>query len=252
MSREGAAFRQVISRSGSRFITELTLDEVGKRPSMDYRMFLKREGKVVSPWHDVPLLNKDNSFNMIVEIPKFTRAKMEIATSEVGNPIKQDVKKGKLREYSWGDMCFNYGALPQTWEDPEHVNPYTGAGGDNDPVDVIDIGSIQYPMGAVVKVRPLGVLAMVDDGETDWKVVAINTEDPLAHLIHSLSDVERLQPGVLSSFREWMRLYKTTDGKPENHFAFDGQYQGVPFTVDMIAETHKDWKKLVDGGRREL
>ena len=24
----------------------------------------------------------------------------------------------------------------------------------------------------------LGVLAMIDEGETDWKVIAINTEDP--------------------------------------------------------------------------
>jgi inorganic pyrophosphatase len=29
------------------------------------------------------------------------------------NPIKQDVKNGKLREYNYGDMVFNYGALPQ-------------------------------------------------------------------------------------------------------------------------------------------
>lgn len=37
--------------------------------------------------------------HMITEIPKFSRAKFEIATGEAFNPIKQDVKNGKLREY---------------------------------------------------------------------------------------------------------------------------------------------------------
>ena len=62
---------------------------------------------------------------------------MEIATGEPFNPIKQDTKNGKLREYTWGDMMFNYGAMPQTWEDPEHITEGTGCKGDNDPIDVV-------------------------------------------------------------------------------------------------------------------
>lgn len=50
------------------------------------------------------------------QIPKWTRKKFEIATGEEFNPIKQDTKNGKLREYTYGDMLFNYGAFPQTWE----------------------------------------------------------------------------------------------------------------------------------------
>ncbi len=34
---------------------------------------------------------------MIVEVPRWTNAKMEISKEEPFNPIKQDVKKGKLR-----------------------------------------------------------------------------------------------------------------------------------------------------------
>ena len=29
------------------------------------------------------------------------------------------------------DMLFNYGAFPQTWEDPKHVSEDTGCPGDN-------------------------------------------------------------------------------------------------------------------------
>jgi inorganic pyrophosphatase len=35
--------------------------------------------------------------NMIVEVPRWTNAKMEISKNELLNPILQDTKKGKLR-----------------------------------------------------------------------------------------------------------------------------------------------------------
>lgn len=35
--------------------------------------------------------------------------------------------------------------------------------------------------GEVIKVKVLGVLAMIDEGETDWKVIAINVDDPEAN-----------------------------------------------------------------------
>ena len=45
------------------------------------------------------------TYNFICEIPKWTRKKMEIATREIYNPIKQDVHNGRLREYLWGACC---------------------------------------------------------------------------------------------------------------------------------------------------
>lgn len=53
----------------------------------------------VSPWHDIPLHLGDGVFNFVVEIPKESSAKMEVATDEQHTPIKQDTKKGKLRYY---------------------------------------------------------------------------------------------------------------------------------------------------------
>jgi len=58
-------------------------------------------------------------------------------------------------------------------------------------VDVVEIGSKALKMGSVYKVKPLGVFAMIDDGELDWKVVAINSEDPKAALVDDVEDVER-------------------------------------------------------------
>lgn len=124
----------------------------------------------ISPWHDIPHKNENGSFNMLVEIPKWTRRKFEIATGELFNPIKQDVKNGVLREYAWGDQCWNYGCIPRTFEDPKVRHPLTGFLGDADPIDVIDVGIKQWGVGSIVAVKLIGVLAMIDSGETDWKV----------------------------------------------------------------------------------
>lgn len=39
--------------------------------------------------------------------------------------------------------------------------------------------------GQVIQVKVLGILALIDEGETDWKVIAINTDDPDANKLHS-------------------------------------------------------------------
>ena len=52
---------------------------------------------------------------------------------------------------------FNYGFLPQTWEDPAlNMTELPGGGaaaGDNDPLDVMELGSKAFPVGSVVQVR---------------------------------------------------------------------------------------------------
>ncbi len=94
---------------------------------------------------------------MVVEVPRWTNAKMELNLAEKLNPIKQDVKKGKLRFVA---NCFphkgyiwNYGAFPQTWENPAHTDPSTKCKGDGDPIDVCEIGHKVHERGAVVPVK---------------------------------------------------------------------------------------------------
>uniref|UniRef100_G1N310 inorganic diphosphatase n=1 Tax=Meleagris gallopavo TaxID=9103 RepID=G1N310_MELGA len=136
-----------------------------------------------------------NFLNMTLEIYCGTirllillKPQAHIATEEPLNPIKQDTKKGKPRYvaniFPHKGYIWNYGALPQTWEDPNHTDNITGCCGDNDPVDVCEIGSKVRSSGEVVQVKVLGVLALLDEGETDWKIIAIGVDDPEAQKIH--------------------------------------------------------------------
>lgn len=177
---------------------------------------------------------------MVVEVPRWTNAKMEISREEPLNPILQDVKKGALRYvanvFPHRGYIWNYGALPQTWENPRHVDASTQARGDNDPVDVLEIGQRVASRGDVLPVKVLGAIALLDEGETDWKLLAIDTRDPLAAELRDVGDIETHFPGLLKATVEWFRLYKVPDGKPQNQFAFGGEAKDAEFAHKVIDE----------------
>ncbi|NP_001279524.1 inorganic pyrophosphatase-like [Callorhinchus milii] len=233
-------------------------EERGCRNSLSYRMFLKNsEGVYISPFHDIPLYAdpSQNVFNMVVEVPRWTNGKMEIATKEPLNPIKQDVKKGNLRFvaniFPHKGYIWNYGALPQTWEDPKHKDESTNCNGDDDPIDVCEIGTKVCSTGEVIRVKILGTLALIDEGETDWKLIAINVEDPEANCFNDICDVKRLKPGYMEATVDWFKRYKVPDGKPENQFAFDANYKDKEFAHAVIKSTHEFWKKLIMNKSKE-
>ena len=185
---------------------------------------------------------EEGILNCLIEIPKNTKPKMEVAIKEQKNPIAQDMKKGKLRDYH-GPIFWNYGMLPQTWENPHVVHPETKCAGDNEPVDVVEIGADAIAQGAVEPVKVLGVLAMIDDRELDWKVIASRTADPLAQELKDISDVEAKCPGVISGIRVWFRWYKTPDGKPLNAFGYEERALDKKRDTEVMAETHEAWKQ---------
>lgn len=45
-----------------------------------HRIYIEKDGIVVSPFHDIPLYANDQQtvLNMVVEIPRWTNAKMEV------------------------------------------------------------------------------------------------------------------------------------------------------------------------------
>ncbi|TMW58296.1 hypothetical protein Poli38472_011884 [Pythium oligandrum] len=216
----------------------------------DYKYLFKNDkGEVISPWHDIPLHpeNNDKLFNFVVEIPKGIAHKMEVNKEEKHNPIMQDTTHHgtRGRNYLYGVPFFNYGLLPQTWEDPS-VKDSKGDGGDNDPLDVIEIGNDQLPMGSVNPVKVLGSLELVDQGEVDHKIIVISVNDPDADRINSTDDLKKVKPGVLEAVIDWLKNYKIPEGKSVNEFSRE-----TPTTPDeavtIISATHERWQKLKSG-----
>jgi len=131
------------------------------------------------------------------------------------------------------------------------VDENTSVAGDNDPLDVVEIGGKIHPRGAVIQVKILGVLAMIDDGETDWKVFCIDVNDEDASKLNDIADVKTHKPGLVEATVEWFKYYKVPDGKPVNEFAFNNEAKDKAFAVSVIQQTHEQWLKLMKSPENE-
>ncbi|SPO06497.1 related to IPP1 - Inorganic pyrophosphatase, cytoplasmic [Cephalotrichum gorgonifer] len=231
----------------------LRLREVGARNTLDWRVWLLRDGKPISFWHDVPTYPDESNHqvvNMVVEIPRWTNGKLEIKRDEPLNPIFHDEKKDLPRfvENVWPHKSypFLYGSVPQTWESPNFDHEFTNFPGDNDPVDIIDIGDNVGYVGQVKQVKVLGGLALNDGDETDWKVLAIDVNDPLAPLVNSVEDVEKYRPGLTKTYYDWFTYYKVARG--DDVIPIVGEkWQEKAFIIDVLEDSHGFWKELVGG-----
>ncbi|MCA1178101.1 MULTISPECIES: inorganic diphosphatase [unclassified Pantoea] len=89
----------------------------------------------------------------------------------------------------------NYGSLTQS------------LGGDGDPLDVIFYTRAPLQPGTLIKLRPIGVLKMIDGGEVDDKIVAVPTSkiDPTYDDIKEMSDLPKMEQERLQAF---FRVYK--------------------------------------------
>jgi len=206
----------------------------------------------ISPWHDLELYPSGGAagvVNFMCEIPKGVTAKLEVQKKVANNPIMQDTKKGKLRYYTYGPTFFNYGMLPKTWEDPAKKG-FNGTVGDNDPLDVMEVGSKPFKVGEVRQVKVLGDLELIDQGELDHKIIVIDVNDPLASRLTNAADLTTVMPGVLEKLVEWLKMYKTTDGKEVNVLSSDAPKTAAEAAA-VITECHESWKALKARGPGE-
>ena len=223
-----------------------SVEERGRKYSNEvdqqYRVYFQDGEDIISSWHDIPLYDvadsSNQTFNMVVEIPRFSQAKFEISRDLELNPIIQDQSHGVNRYlpnvFPWHGHICNYGAFPQTWENPFLTDPWTGLRGDKDPIDVCEVGSDPLQTGSVVPVQVLGILGVLDGDEADWKVLVINSKEADERNLKNLEDLDREFPGMKETVRSFFRLYKIPTGGNKTEFAFDGNFQDVDIAEAVI------------------
>lgn len=85
-------------------------------------------------------------------------------------------------------------------------------------------------------VRVLGTLALVDGGETDWKVIVVDARDKSSDAMQEIEDVPEAK---VSEMREWFRNYKTAEGKGVNTFGLEERAMPRKYAEKVIMETHE-------------
>jgi inorganic pyrophosphatase len=203
--------------------------------------------RLLSFIHDVPVYPISNPYrnanivNMIVEIPQFTTEKMEIVTTADNNPIMYDLKDGQIRNVTYHAKSaekpgypFHYGAIPQTWENSLEIDHRTGLLGDDDPLDCFDISLIPRSIGSIGYVKVLGAIAMIDDGMTDWKLVGINIDDPMANLYN---DIDQVPVTILDQIIDFLKFYKLP-----NVTQFDKKMiWNAEESMEIVRSLHNEW-----------
>ncbi|RME14152.1 MAG: inorganic diphosphatase [Bdellovibrio sp.] len=146
----------------------------------------------MNPWHDVQLGSEvPHLFPAIVEVPKGSKNKYEL-----------DKETGLIRVdrvlFSSVQYPANYGFIPRTYCE------------DNDPLDVLVLGQeAVFPL-TILMAKPIGLMKMSDQGESDDKIIAVHANDPeYAHY----SSITELPPHRMEEVKRFFEDYKALEGK---------------------------------------
>lgn len=133
-----------------------------------------------------------------IEIPMGSQNKYEV-----------DEKTGKIKLdrvlYSASFYPVEYGFI-------EHTLSLDG-----DPLDILVFTSAPTFPGCYIDCRIIGGMDMIDSGEEDTKIVAVNIGDPRYDHVHRLED---LAPHYLKELENFFSTYKTLQEKEAKVLGF--------------------------------
>jgi len=179
---------------------------------------------MVSPWENVPLGKKaPEVFNVIIEISKGNNNKYEF-DEELG------IFKLDRVLYSPFHYPLDYGFIPETRSE------------DGDHLDALVLGSEPIPMGCLEEVRPIGLLRMIDGGDMDFKILAVQDKNPRFSEIKDITDIESSNPHLLKEIVHFFQTYKDLQGKKVEMKGWDN---AVAAKTEIIkaAKVYADEKK---------
>ena len=159
--------------------------------------------------------NPPDDVNVVIEVPLG------------GEPIKYEMDKESgtlfVDRFLYTSMRYpgNYGFIPHTLS------------GDGDPCDVLVANTRAIAPGAVINVRPVGVLVMEDDGGQDEKIIAVPSnkltqrydrvanytdlpEITIKQIEHFFAHYKDLEPG------KWVKIIRWGDAAEAKKMIVDG------------------------------
>lgn len=155
----------------------------------------------------------DDVIETLIEIPVGSRNKYEY-----------DEKRGRIRldRVLFASVHYptDYGFIPET------LAP------DGDPLDVLVLAEEPVFPGCLVDARPLGVMQMRDQGEDDYKIIAVEHSDPRLSTIHELKDV---RPHLLTEIEAFFNTYKDLEGKETQIIGWQGRAEALRIIAECRA-----------------
>jgi len=146
-----------------------------------------------------------------------------------------EIPPGSANKYEY-DKELNVFRLDRTLFSPVH---YPGAYGfvprtlaeDSDPLDILVLLDGHCFTGALIEVRPLGVLEMKDDKGLDHKILAVPTTDPRKSELLGLQNVPR---HTLREIDYFFHIYKDLEGKFADTYGWHDRVDAYKIIEDAI------------------
>ncbi len=145
-------------------------------------------------YQDLPLwADKEKGIvNVIVEIPQGSMVKYEL--NKKFNTIEVD------RFFTAPmPMPYNYGLLPQSFNEE-----------DGDPLDIIVPSMYAIQAGSILQAKVIGVLHMIDSGESDDKIIGIPLKEPFWGHIENIDEFPK---NLKAQYEFFLSTYKNIDWK---------------------------------------
>jgi len=143
----------------------------------------------VSYNHVTPGDKAPNEVNVIIEIPQ--------GGGQIKYEVDKDVDHLVVDRFMGTSMRYpcNYGYVPQTLSE------------DGDPVDVLVVTPCPVEAGAIIRVRPVGMLKMTDESGPDAKILAVPVEK-LCKIYNDIKTATDLGHLLLDSIEHFFNHYK--------------------------------------------
>lgn len=161
-----------------------------------------------------------DKINVIIEIPAHS------------DPVKYEIEKksgalfvDRFMSTAMHYPC-NYGYIPKT------------LGEDGDPLDVMVLAPFPLLSGSVIRCRPIGVMAMVDESGEDSKILAVPIEK-LTKTYNNIKSVHDVAEETLQTIAHFFQHYK--DLEPGKWAKVKG-WQGIEEAKMEIIESVDRYK----------
>ena len=170
------------------------------------------------PWHDVELGDQAPEILVaIIEVPMGSNVKYEL-----------DKKTGLIKVdrtlFSAVHYPANYGFFPRTYCD------------DNDPLDVLVLGNEPLVPLCLLRAKPIGLMKMVDQGQSDDKVIAVHYDDQEFAHYDSIDQLPQHRLKLVQRFFEDYKILENKAVKVEKFLGPDDARAAIRESMRMYAD----------------
>ncbi|MES0491451.1 MAG: inorganic diphosphatase [Leptospirales bacterium] len=172
-----------------------------------------RSYPVLHPWHSLDV-GKDapKVVNGVIEIPQGSKVKYEL-----------DKKSGLIvvDRILYGSYTYpaNYGFIPQSYCE------------DGDPLDIVLFAQEPFYPRSIAACRVIGAMEMIDDGESDDKIIAVFPGDPAYRDVYDLSEFPEMK---LQELKQFFLVYKNLEKKVVEVKDFVGSAEAQKLVADSM------------------